>query len=123
MSEGVYLVFSDPPPGVSQEDYRAWYEEHVAENIEAAGFVSGRRFGLHHAADRPGASDAQPGDAGGFSHLAVYETNAPLDDLRVALEARIASGAVVLPEWFSEIRFSSWYCTPLGDRQVPGGHD
>jgi hypothetical protein len=123
MSDGVYLVFSDPPASVSQEEYRSWYLEHVAENIETDGFDTGQRYALDHIADRPGASSAQVGEAGGFTHLAIYETTGDIETLRSALDTRLAAGDIVLPDWFPEIRFSSWHCTPLGAKQIPGGHD
>lgn len=109
MSEGLYLVFSKPPARLSPAEYDRWYHDHIRENIAAPGFVAGRRFGLEHTV-----AGAEPDAA--FSHLAVYETAAPLDDLRAGLNRRIDSGEVILPEWFGEIGFSSWYCKPLEGR-------
>lgn len=114
MSEGLYLVFSKPPASVAPADYDRWYHDHLRENLEAPGFRAGRRFGVEHTVAR-----AEPDAA--FSHLAVYETAAPLDDLRAGLNRRIDSGEVILPDWFGEIGFSSWYCRPLEERvEAPG---
>lgn len=114
MSEGLYLVFSQPPAGLPAGEYERWYAEHLRENLEVEGFRGGRRFALEHtvAAGEPGA---------GFSHLAQYECSAEIAELRTALDRRRESGEIVLPPWFGEIRFSSWYCRPLEER-VEGPH-
>jgi hypothetical protein len=109
MSEGLYLVFSQPPASITAAEYDRWYADHLRENLEAPGFRAGRRF-----APQPTGVGPQP-DAP-FSHLAVYETGAPLDELRAGLNRRIDTGAVILPEWFGEIGFGSWYCSPLEER-------
>ncbi len=109
MSDGLYLVFSKPPASISPADYDRWYHDHLRENLGAPGFTAGRRFAPEHTV-----AGAEPDAA--FSHLAVYETAAPLDDLRAGLNRRIDSGEVVLPGWFGEIGFSSWYCSPLEER-------
>jgi hypothetical protein len=109
MSDGLYLVFSKPPAQISAADYDRWYHDHIRENIAAPGFVAGRRF-----TPQPTGVGANP-DAG-FSHLAVYETAAPLPELSAGLNRRIDDGTVVLPEWFGEISFGSWYCKPIEDR-------
>jgi hypothetical protein len=103
----LYLVFSQPPESITNDEYQAWYREHLAENLEAPGFNAGQRFALDHVV----AGNKEP-----FSHLAVYETTGSMEDLRKGLDARIASGAVVLPPWFKDIRFSSWRATELDDR-------
>lgn len=109
MSEGLYLVFSRPPAAVAAAEYDRWYAEHLRENIEVPGFRAGRRFGLEHTV---GGADPEAG----FSHLAVYECDAPIAELRSALDRRREKGEIVLPEWFGQIGFSSWYCRPLEER-------
>lgn len=114
MSDGLYLVFSKPPASIAAADYDRWYHDHLRENLGAPGFTAGRRF-----APEPTGVGADPN--AGFSHLAVYETAGPLEDLQAGLKGRIDSGAVVLPEWFGEIGFGSWYCRPLEERiEAPG---
>lgn len=114
MSEGLYLVFSKPPAEVSAGEYDRWYAEHLRENLEVPGFRAGRRYELEHTV-----SDAEPGSE--LSHLAVYECDAGIGELRSALDRRRENGEIVLPGWFGEIGFSSWYCRPLEGR-VPGPH-
>jgi hypothetical protein len=54
-----------------------------------------------------------------FEHLAVYEYEGPQEQWRSDLDARIASGDVKLPEWFPQIRFGSWDCTPASGLLTP----
>ena len=51
-------------------------------------------------------------------HLALYEYEGELARWRADLEERIGNGKIVLPEWFPEIRFGSWECTPIDERVV-----
>ena len=44
MARYVHLVFSDPPPGVSDDEYDAWYDEHVKEILSVDGWVSATRY-------------------------------------------------------------------------------
>lgn len=114
MSEGLYLVFSEPPASVAPADYDRWYADHLRENIEVPGFRAGRRFAVEHTV-----AGADPGAR--FDHLAVYETEAGIAELRTALDRRREEGEIVLPDWFGEIGFSSWYCRPLEERvEAPG---
>ncbi|HEY4096177.1 MAG TPA: hypothetical protein VGM33_11720 [Baekduia sp.] len=105
----LYLVFSERPASVSAEDYDRWYREHLSENLGAPGFDAGQRFALQHMV-------AQDRDS--FHHLAVYETTGTMEELRAGLDRRITSGEVVLPDWFKDIRFSSWRATSLDERVV-----
>jgi hypothetical protein len=38
---------------------------------------------------------------------------------RTDLTRRIKEGDVVLPDWFKEIKFKSWSCTPEGGLLTP----
>jgi hypothetical protein len=38
---------------------------------------------------------------------------------RTDLTRRIQTGDVVLPEWFKQIKFKSWTCTPAGGLLTP----
>jgi hypothetical protein len=103
MPDNLYLVLSKPPEHVSPEEYDRWYHHHVRENILSPGFRSASRFSLDPARD-----ESVP-----FSHLALYEYEGEMSVWRTDLTKRIESGEIVLPEWFPEIRFSSWDCRPL----------
>jgi hypothetical protein len=105
----LYLVFSQPPPSVSASEYQRWYHDHLRENLETEGFDAGQRFALQHTV--AGTDEA-------LSHLAVYETRGSIDELRAALDTRRRAGEIVLPDWFGDIRFSSWHATELEERVV-----
>ncbi len=109
MSDDLYLVFSQPPAGVSAADYQRWYDAHLRENLETPGFDAGRRYEIEHTV-----ADGESG----LSHLAVYETTGSIGELRAALDKRREVGDIVLPEWFGQIRFSSWHARPLDGRVV-----
>jgi hypothetical protein len=109
MRENLYLVLSKPPEGLAPEEYDRWYDLHVRENIVSPGFLSARRFALDPSRDEPV----------GYSHLALYEYEGDMSVWRGDLTRRIESGDVVLPEWFPQIRFSSWSALPLSDRIEP----
>lgn len=103
----IYLVFSKPPDGLTQEEYDDWYERHVRQNILSPGFISGQRFTLSPGGDAP--TD--------FSHLALYEYEGDSTEVWLPdLMNRIATGEIDLPPWFDQIRFATWDCSPLSDR-------
>ena len=108
--DNLYLVFSKPPEGVSKEEYDRWYHAHVRENIVSPGFVSARRFALESVPQGPPIP---------FSHLALYEYEGSMSTWRTDLTRRIEVGDVVLPEWFPQITFGSWSCTPIDERSEP----
>jgi hypothetical protein len=105
----LYLVFSEPPAELAPAEYQRWYAEHLRENLETPGFDAGQRFSLQHTVAGSGES---------FSHLAAYECHGDIADLRAALGRRREAGEIVLPDWISRIRFSSWHCSALEDRVV-----
>jgi hypothetical protein len=109
VAPNLYLVFSQPPARLSPADYDRWYHDHVRENIESPGFLSGRRYAL------------EPGrpDTGGFSHLALYEYEGDYEPIGRDLRERIGRGDIVLPDWFGEIGFGAWKCVPIDERAVP----
>lgn len=109
MAPNLYLVFSKPPSGISESEYDAWYEHHARENIVSPGFLSARRYAITPARDAP-----VP-----FSHLALYEYEGEMSTWRTDLTKRIEEGGIVLPEWFGEIAFASWDCTPVSERAEP----
>lgn len=109
MPSKLYLVFSRPPDRISDDDYQRWYEHHARENIEAPGFLSTQRFAVSSAR----------GDAAPLTHLALYEYEGEIGTWRRDLERRIETGDIVLPDWFDEIEFESWDCSPLTNRIEP----
>ena len=111
MANNVYLVFSEKPDHISVEDYRRWYEDHAQENIESPGFVNAQRYTLQEIAN------SEP--VGPEQHLALYQYEGDMSTWRTDLTRRIQTGDVVLPDWFKQIKFKSWSCTPLGGLLTP----
>jgi hypothetical protein len=106
--EHAYLVFGRPPAGTTFEEFSSWYEHHVAENLQVAGLVAGRRFRVE---------EVGPGPAAG-RHLALYEVAAPIEEVRAALAGATAEGLIPRPDWFPRISFTSLDCIALSGRVV-----
>lgn len=102
----LYAVFSKRPDHISAGDYDAWYHEHVIENLGAAGFVGAERYAVR-------CSKGPEWVQGAERHLALYRYAGASSTWRADLKARIGSGRITLPPWFSEIEFTSWECTPV----------
>lgn len=111
MTNNLYLVFSERPDDVSRTDYHRWYADHAQENIESPGFVSAQRYSVRRVTGE--------NPVGFEQHLAVYEHEGDMSTWRTSLTARIASGDVVLPDWFSRIGFTAWTCDPEGELLLP----
>lgn len=111
MATNVYLVFSEKPDQISVDDYHRWYAGHAQENIESPRFLSSQRYRIREVVngERVGAEQ----------HLALYEYDGDMSEWRADLTRRIQTGDVVLPEWFKQIKFKSWDCTPAGGLLTP----
>lgn len=114
MTNNLYLVFSEKPDHISHADYDAWYADHAQENIESPGFVNAQRYNVQEIAD------SQP--VGVEKHLAVYQYAGDMDRWRSDLTKRLQTGDVVLPDWFKQIKFASWRCSPTGGLLTPETH-
>ncbi len=114
MTDHLYIVLSKPPETVSDSEYQCWYAKHARENIEVPSFRAVRRYRIEPSGRR------FDGEAH-FSHLALYEYNGDLQGMRQGLQARIDSGAVVLPPWFDQVLFQSWDATAV-DERVEASH-
>ena len=121
MTNYIHLVFSDPPEGVSEDQYNDWYDAHVQEILAVDGWHSATRYRLDPvvdpAGDRwlplplgvragPAARDGR-GQPGRGRHGLCRQ---------LRLEEGGRPGSLPLPEWFTGIRFGSWNCTQVGDR-------
>jgi len=111
MTNNLYLVFSQRPDDISDDDYHAWYVDHAQENIESPDFVSAQRYRVREVVG------GEP--VGPEQHLALYHYAGPMSTWRTDLSRRIETGDVVLPEFFSRIEFRSWDCQPVGDLLTP----
>lgn len=114
MADHLYLVFSTAPPILGEEEYVAWYGDHLAGNLTAEGFLTGWRFRLEQVVRDP-ASSAES------THLALYEVEGELASLRAALQAARDAGAVPIPEWFHQVPFVSFDAGSLGARVAAKG--
>ena len=128
MQKKLYLVFSRRPAGVAEQEYDRWYHDHVRENVEVPGLVAGQRFAatlvMSGSRTAPGrfTSDSGPGRVEpslDFSHVAIYEFEGGIEELRNALFERIESGETVLPSWFDEIQFMTWTFVAVDERVRP----
>ena len=44
MTKYVHLVFSDPPTGVTEDEFNEWYDAHVQEILAVDGWVAATRY-------------------------------------------------------------------------------
>jgi len=122
VSQHLHAVFSQPPAGVSDEDFNAWYDAHVREILAVRGFVSVQRYRLEPVVRSPDAPIA-------YRYLALYAIEGNPADAVAALgqvgmgskdsysELKDADeGQLPLPEWFGAVEFASCNCLALGER-------
>lgn len=108
-ADSLYFVFSAPPEGISADDYEVWYHQHVRENVEIGQLAAAHRWSLN-------ASLVDPLLPPHATHLATYELTAGSRAMNQLLDAAIAEGRIVLPEWFRGINFASVTATALTPR-------
>jgi hypothetical protein len=121
MAKHLQLVFSDPGDSVSDQEFDTWYEEHLEEILSIPGFMSAQRYALEPVAADPGGTP--------FRRLVVYEVDADTDRLmRSMQEMKLdevdnyrerkddGDDGPELPRWWSDVRFGSWNCAPIGER-------
>jgi len=108
-AEQLYLVFGRPPAEVSDEQFDAWYIQHVRENVEIGQMASAHRWDVT-------ASLVDPVTPPHATHVATYELTAGKDVMNGLLNAAIADGRIVLPDWFPGITFASAQITALTPR-------
>jgi hypothetical protein len=130
----VHLVFSDPPAGVTEDEFNEWYDAHVQEILVVDGWVAATRYRI--------AAEVGADESGGYRFLSLYELDVP-PEVAVANLAAAGMGnadtyiemkgievdtngedghagdALPLPDWFAGIRFASWNATGTSDRIVP----
>jgi len=109
----VYIVFSRRPQVVTEELSDRWDEAHVSQVLGAPGFAVAARYDLVPALDEPAEPDR-------YTSGAIYEIELSAPEAMGALAAELSSGRMDLPDWFGEIRFSSWLADPLGLREAQG---
>lgn len=120
MSRSIHLVFSEPPAGLSDDEYNSWYDAHVGEILATPGFLSARRFRLEPVVRNDGMTV--------FRYLALYEIEGDPAAAIAALERagmgskdtytaakEVDAGELELPGWFQAVAFASWNGIALGD--------
>jgi hypothetical protein len=120
LSQSLHIVFSEPPEGVSDEEFNRWYDAHLYEILAVPGFVAARRFELE-----PVVSEREIP----YRFVCVYEIDGDPADAIAALENHgfgdkdsyvalkdVDAGILELPEWFERAHFASWNCRALGER-------
>lgn len=120
MARSLHIVLSKPPEGVSDEEFNRWYDAHLDEILSVPGFVAATRYRLEPVVEDPDVP---------YGFLAVYELEGDPDAAIKALEEHgygnkdsyaalkeVDSGTLEMPEWFTQARFASWNCIPLGER-------
>lgn len=120
--DGLHIVVSEPPDGVTDDEFNRWYDAHLDEILAVDGFSAVSRFRLEPVVA-----------AGTMPHrfIAVYETDRDPREAVAALErAGMGSrdaytelkaddeGQLPLPPWFERVGFASWNCLPLGERRA-----
>jgi hypothetical protein len=103
-------VLSVPPAATAWDEYSAWYDTHVAEILRTPGFLAARRYRLG-----PASPERPPVEHG---HLAVYLMDRPSAEPLADLGRRMRAGEMTIPDWFGEIRFSSFDGRPLEDDEL-----
>lgn len=76
MPKHIFCVFTNPVPG-KENEYNAWYEDHINQILSLRGFAAAQRFKFNPARQRPGAPPNP------YQYLAIYE----LDDVKVAMNS------------------------------------
>jgi len=124
------IVFSRCPEGVPEDEFNAWYDEHLAEILSIPGFMSAQRYRLDPVV-------VDPDWPSSYGFLAVYETGDDTEALMAEMEKanlttkdsytrrkdEDASGPA-LPDWWDRVRFASWNCISLGGRvEMHGTHE
>ena len=122
MAGNLQIVFSTPGDSVSDEEFDAWYEEHLDEILSIPGFHSAQRYAL-----QPAVVDAELPMP--WRRMVVYEVD---DDTAALMRAMEETNLVsadsyedrkeagddgpALPAWWAQVRFASYNCIAIGDR-------
>jgi hypothetical protein len=122
MAKHLQLVFSDPGDDVTDAEFDRWYEEHLEEILSIPGFKAAQRYAIEPAI----ADDRQAP----FRRLVVYEVDSDTQRLMASMQEMKLSDVdsyrelkdesedegPELPAWWSDVRFASWNCAPIGER-------
>jgi hypothetical protein len=129
VTQYVHLVFSDPPAGVTEDEFNGWYDAHVQEILAVDGWVAATRYRI--------TPEVGAAESGGYRYLSLYELDVPPEQAVANLaaagmgnadtyiemkgEGAAAADPLPLPDWFAGIRFASWNATGTSERITPAG--
>ena len=121
MADGLHIVVSEPPAGVTDEEFNRWYDAHLGEILSVRGFSAARRYRLEPVV-APGTiphrfvcvyeTDTDPATAVAELERAGMSSKDSYADLKDS-----DGGTLPLPPWFDRVSFASWNCVPLGGRR------
>jgi hypothetical protein len=118
----LYVVFSKPPEGLSFDEYNKWYYDHCRENIRTPGFREVSRYQVkpvvHGKGVGPSRAAVDP-DTILYNHMAVFEFDGTIEDVRADLSRRVQGGDIVLPPWFNDVPFGTWSAEPIEEGVLP----
>ena len=122
MAGNLQIVFSTPGDSVTDEEFDAWYAEHLDEILSIPGFHSAQRYAL-----QPAVVDAQLPMP--WRRMVVYEVD---DDTAALMRAMEETNLVTadsyedrkdagddgpaLPAWWGQVRFASYNCIAIGEK-------
>lgn len=110
MQDGMYFVFTLPPAEVSDEEFSAWYDTHIAEVLEIPGFLAARRYWLAQAApNRPSIV---------FRHLGAYVLGGASAEPVAELGRRLGAGEMTTAPWFEDVRVEAFVGRALEDPDI-----
>ena len=102
------LVLSEPPEGVTDDRYDAWYETHVDEVLaQVPQFVAAERCHLS-----PHAGEALP-----YRFLTRYTIEGTFDEAWSGLRAAVDGGGMTFEDWFGGVRSTGLVCTTVAARE------
>ncbi len=119
MTKQYYFVWTQPPEGVSDQEFNDWYEVHVSEVLSLPGFVSAERFMLRM---RRSTSE----NPANYSFGIRYEIEGDFEEAWRRLRRVADSDEMFSTAWSEDISSIGWQATPIGTKVVAaydeGGH-
>lgn len=105
MPDHEYLVLSKPPEGVSAQEFNDFYDRHMREILELAGWVSAQRSAVTLRGSR--------GEALPYEYLVRYGIDGDLEEAIAELRRAVAAGEIYFPDWFKDIRTAGFQVEPV----------
>jgi hypothetical protein len=111
MPKHIMVAMVSAKPG-EEEEFNAWYEQHMAEVRAVPGIVSGQRYRL-------GADQAPGMAAPAHANLAVYEIDGDVPQVLEEILGRRARGEWAPRRGIDETRIGMWMFDAVSDRGEP----